>query len=82
MEVLENSDARFKACARHGRRAPLVAKAVMFPKTYFNLMMQGKRGLSLELTFWLFLFFKQFHLSTAGLRSHKYVVLKHDIDVF
>lgn len=23
----------------------------MFPKTYFNLMMQGKRGLSLELTF-------------------------------
>lgn len=45
-------------------------------------MMQGKRGLSLELTFWLFLFFKQFHLSTAGLRWQNDVVLKHDIDVF
>lgn len=28
----------------------LVVKAVLFPKTYFSLMMQGERGLSLELS--------------------------------
>lgn len=31
--------------------------------------------------FWLFLFFKQFHLSTAGFRWQNDVVLKRDIDI-
>lgn len=72
-EAQGKSDAHCEApCQAWQTRRSVALKAARFPKTYFNLMMQRKPGLSLELTVWLFPFLKQFQLSTAGLALHKW----------
>lgn len=80
IDVLENGDARFRDRARHG--SLVVCGSSPATQDVFQFNDAVKTRAFPWAHDWQFLYFKQFHLSTAGLGCQSNDALKHDIDAF